>query len=49
MQGMLAWVDDAAGLEYYGYDARGRTLDMIRRWDDGTEHHTWRITTRSGA
>jgi len=41
LQGMLAWVEDAAGREYYGYDARGRTLDVIRRWPDGTEHHTW--------
>ena len=41
LQGMLAWVEDAAGREYFGYDARGRTLDTIRRWQDGSEHHTW--------
>ncbi len=41
VQGMLAWVEDAAGREYYGYDARGRTIDVIRRWADGIEHHTW--------
>ncbi len=41
VQGMLAWVEDAAGREYYGYDARGRTVDVIRRWEDGTEHHTF--------
>ncbi len=40
-QGMLAWLEDEAGREYYGYDARGRTLDTVRRWNDGTEHHTW--------
>ena len=39
--GMLTWVEDAAGREYYGYDPRGRTTDVIRRWQDGTEHHTW--------
>jgi len=40
-RGMLAWLEDAAGREYYGYDARGRSVDTIRRWRDGTEHHTW--------
>ena len=40
-RGMLAWLEDEAGREYYNYDARGRTTDTIRRWDDGTEHHTW--------
>ena len=39
--GQLSWVNDAAGTEYYGYDARGRITDTIRRWSDGTEHHSW--------
>ena len=39
--GQLSWVNDAAGTEYYGYDARGRISDTIRRWSDGTEHHSW--------
>jgi RHS repeat-associated protein len=40
-KGLLAWLEDEAGREYYGYDARGRSTDTIRRWQDGTEHHTW--------
>ncbi|MGC4070806.1 MAG: toxin TcdB middle/N-terminal domain-containing protein [Polyangiaceae bacterium] len=39
--GQLAWVRDEAGAEYFGYDERGRTMDVLRRWSDGTEHHTW--------
>lgn len=39
--GQLAWVQDAAGSEYFGYDARGRPSDTVRRWNDGNEHHTW--------
>lgn len=39
--GMLAWVEDAAGAIYFGYDRRGRHSDTVRRWNDGTTHRVW--------
>lgn len=39
--GRLAWVDDAAGTVYFGYDVNGRPTDAIRRFPDGHEYHTW--------
>lgn len=39
--GRLAWVEDEAGTVYFGYDERGRITDKLRRWRDGTEHHSW--------
>ncbi|HMA91515.1 MAG TPA: toxin TcdB middle/N-terminal domain-containing protein, partial [Polyangiaceae bacterium] len=39
--GQLAWVEDAAGIEYFGYDNQGRQTDSIRRTEDGTEYPTW--------
>ncbi len=39
--GRLAWVEDPAGTVYFGYDARGRGTDRIRRWEGGEEHRTW--------
>lgn len=39
--GRLAWVEDEAGAVYFGYDRRGRLSDLVRRWPDGTVHHSW--------
>ena len=41
LRGRLAWVEDAAGKVFFGYDARGRETSRVRRWRDGTEHRTW--------
>ncbi len=40
--GQLAWVQDEAGAVYYGYDARGRGTDELRRFEDGTSYRSWR-------
>ncbi|QQR88711.1 MAG: VCBS repeat-containing protein [Myxococcales bacterium] len=40
-QGQLSWVEDEVGEVHFGYDARGRATDEVRRWSDGTEHANW--------
>ncbi|HEX4341007.1 MAG TPA: toxin TcdB middle/N-terminal domain-containing protein [Polyangiaceae bacterium] len=40
LPGNLAWVEDEAGKIFFGYDARGRETERVRRWLDGTEHVT---------
>lgn len=42
LMGKLARVDDGGGEAWFSYDARGRETDMVRRFHDGTEHHTFR-------
>lgn len=39
--GRLSWIQDDAGEEHFGYDARGRTVDTIHRFSDGDEYHTF--------
>lgn len=41
LKGQLAWVEDAVGTKYFGYDERGRVTDSVRKWSDGTVHHDW--------
>ncbi|QQR89555.1 MAG: VCBS repeat-containing protein [Myxococcales bacterium] len=40
-QGQLSWLEDEVGEVHFGYDARGRATDEVRRWSDGSEHANW--------
>ncbi|MFO0696863.1 MAG: toxin TcdB middle/N-terminal domain-containing protein [Polyangiales bacterium] len=41
LEGQLAWVEDAGGSVFFGYDPRGRHTDTIRRWSSSEEHGTF--------
>ena len=41
VRGQLAYLEDAAGAVFFGYDERGRMTERTRRFADGTEHTTW--------
>ena len=38
--GQTAWIEDDAGTVFFGYDARGRGTDRVRRFADGHEYLT---------
>lgn len=38
--GQTSWVEDDAGIIFFGYDARGRGTDRVRRFADGREYLT---------
>ncbi len=37
----LSWVEDESGQQHFGYDSRGRQIDVLRKWNDGSEHHSF--------
>lgn len=40
-EGNLSWAEDSGGVQYFGYDARGRQTESIRAWVDGGETKMW--------